>query len=136
MARSATTTTTTKASTRCDVDMTVDSGTDSDTGEDNEIVKHTGKGKGPATKKRRHEDLFNAENSWSSQDDADLAKKLHEEWNPDSPPINLTGNKELDNPPSNGKAARDRGSNNPPPPLPRGGAKYSSVYDALDEASK
>jgi hypothetical protein len=65
MARSPTTTT--KAPTRCDVDMTVDSDTDSDTGKDNEIAKHTGKGKGPARKKRRHEDLFNAKNNWSSK---------------------------------------------------------------------
>jgi hypothetical protein len=59
---------------------------------------------------------------------ADLAKQLHGEWNRDSPPINLTGDKKLDNVPSNGKAARDRGSKN--------GSKYASVYATLDEASK
>jgi hypothetical protein len=84
----ATTTTTTKSPTRCDVDLVVDSDTDSDTGEDNEIAKHTGKGKGkgPARKTRRHEDLFNANKNWSSEGIAGLAKKLHDEWNPDSPP--------------------------------------------------
>jgi hypothetical protein len=123
----ATTTTSTKSPTRCDVDLAAsgsDTDTDSDTGEDTEIAKHTGKGKGPARKKRRREDLFNAKKTWSSKDDTGLAKQLHDEWNPDSPPINLPGDKKLDNVPSNGKAARDRGS------------KYSGVYDALDEASK
>jgi hypothetical protein len=83
----------TKAPTRCDiVDLAVsDSGTDSDTGEDTEIAKHTGKGKGPAWKKRRREDFFNAKENWSSEDGAGLAKQLHDEWNPDSPPINPTG---------------------------------------------
>jgi hypothetical protein len=92
----------TKAPTRSDVVDLAASGSDtdqfdSDTGEDIEIGKHTGKGKGPARKKRRREDLFNAKKNWSSEDDADLAQQLHDEWNRDSPPINLTGDKKLDN---------------------------------------